>query len=101
MTLQKYLSELSDPDAPIDHPGLIQLAGLTNSEVLELMSVWTRIPANRRSQILQWMFELAEDNLELDFAAVYRACLRDEDDSVRAKAARAGASVPVGTARLM
>jgi HEAT repeat protein len=34
------------------------------------------------------MTELIEDNLDLDFASVFRACLRDKDDQVRAKAAR-------------
>ncbi len=88
MTLQQYVSELSDPDASIDHPGLLQLSSLSNAEVREVMSVWSGISTQRRCEILQWLTELADDNLKLDFTAVYRACLRDMDDDVRANAAR-------------
>ena len=88
MTLDQYLSELSDPEASIDHPGLFRLSGLSNAQVREVMSAWSGISAVRRGELLKWMIDLADDNLELDFTAVYRACLRDTDDNVRANAAR-------------
>jgi len=67
---------------------LLQLSGLAGPEIIELMGVWSTIPTERRREIVDRMTELVEDNLDLDFASVFRACLRDKDDQVRAKAAR-------------
>ena len=88
MTLDNYFSELTDPETVINHSGLLQLSGLAGSEIIELLGVWSTIPTERRREIVDRMVELVEDNLDLDFASVFRACLRDKDDQVRAKAAR-------------
>ena len=88
MTLDNYFSELTDPEIVIKHAGLLQLSGLAGSEIIELLGVWSTIPTERRREIVDRMVELVEDNLDLDFASVFRACLRDKDDQVRAKAAR-------------
>ena len=88
MTLDNYFSELTDPEIVIKQSGLLQLSGLAGSEIIELLGVWSTIPTERRREIVDRMTELVEDNLDLDFASVFRACLRDKDDQVRAKAAR-------------
>lgn len=88
MTLESYLTDLTKKPDPINHQGLLQLSGLSNAEVLEVVSSWPRIALERRREILERMIDLAADNLELDFAAVFRACLNDTDDQVRAWAAR-------------
>lgn len=88
MTLENYLSELTDESKTINHAGLLQLSNLSNPEVLELASVWPRIPPIQRQEMLERMTELASDNLELDFAPVFKSCLIDTDDQVRAWAVR-------------
>lgn len=88
MALENYLSELTDESKTINYAGLLQLSNLSNPEVLELASVWPSIPPVRRQEMLERMTELASDNLELDFAPVFKACLIDTDDQVRAWAAR-------------
>ena len=88
MTLDNYFSELTDPEIVIKHAGLLQLSGLAGPEIIELSGLWSTIPTERRREIVDRMTELVEDNLDLDFASVFRACLRDKDDQVRAKAAR-------------
>lgn len=88
MTLDNYFSELTDPEIVIKHSGLLQLSGLAGPEIIELLGLWSTIPTERRREIVDRMTELVEDNLDLDFASVFRACLRDKDDQVRAKAAR-------------
>ena len=88
VTLDNYFSELTDPEIVIKQSGLLQLSGLAGSEIIELLGVWSTIPTERRREIVDRMTELVEDNLDLDFASVFRACLRDKDDQVRAKAAR-------------
>ena len=88
MTLDNYFSELTDPETVIKHSGLLQLSGLAGPEIIELLGMWSTIQTERRREIVDRMIELVEDNLDLDFASVFRACLRDKDDQVRAKAAR-------------
>ena len=88
MTLDNYFSELTDPEIVIKHSGLLQLSGLAGPEIIELLGLWSTIPTERRREIVDRMTELVEDNLDLDFASVFRACLRDKDGQVRAKAAR-------------
>ena len=88
MTLDNYFSELTDPEIVIKHSGLLLLSGLAGPEIIELLGLWSTIPTERRREIVDRMVELVEDNLDLDFASVFRACFRDKDDQVRAKAAR-------------
>ena len=88
MTLENYLEELTQKPDPVNQMGLLQLSSLSNEEVLDLVSQWPRIPLERRRDMLETMIDLAADNLELDFASVFRACLNDTDDQVRAWAAR-------------
>jgi HEAT repeat protein len=88
LTLDNNFSELTDTSTTINHAGLLQLSGLGSSEIVELMGIWPTIPTDRRRDIVDRMTELADDNLDMDFASVFRACLRDRDDEVRAKAAR-------------
>ena len=88
MTLEKYLAELGVGDMPPSHSGLLQLSGLTPEEVAQFKAAWTSLPQSRRCEILTVLSELSEDNLELDFTAVFRASLTDEDDEVRERATR-------------
>ena len=88
MTLERIVADLSDPDAQIRHTDLVQLSGLSRVEVMSVISGWTNIRPERRRDLLDRMSELAGDNIELDFTALFRACLRDGEASVRASAAR-------------
>ena len=88
MTLEQAMGDLGDPDAPIRHTDLTQLAGLPRARVGAVMASLSRAPAERRRELLDRMSELADNNIELDFTAVFRACLRDKDADARARAAR-------------
>ena len=87
MTLELVVDDLGDPDGPIRHTDLVQLSGLSRAGVLEVMSALAKTPVERRRELVDRMTDLVEDNIELDFTAVLRACLRDRDPEVRAKAA--------------
>ena len=88
MTLDLVVDDLGNPDGPIRHTDLTQLSGLSRAGVLEVMSAFAKAPEERRRELVDRMIELAEDNIELDFTAVLRACLRDRDAEVRARAAQ-------------
>ena len=86
MTLEKFLSELGEDSKPPRHSGLLLLSGLTSDEVAQFKAVWTALPQSRKCETLSSLSELSEDNLELDFSAVFRASLTDADDEVRQRA---------------
>ena len=88
MTAAQVIVELRDSASPIRHRSLIQLSGLSLTSVRDMMPSWNEIDANRRRELLDRMVELADDNIELDYSTLFRACLHDEDEGVRARAAR-------------
>ncbi len=88
MSLTSLLADLADPSQPLRSVALAGLSALDRDGVAEFRSAWASLPAERRRQILARLTELAEDNIELDFDAVYFAGLADEDANVRALAVR-------------
>ncbi len=65
------------------HTELVELSNITQSDLAVFRQAWTSIPAERRQDIATRLVELAEDNAELAFNAVFRMLLRDEDAEVR------------------
>ena len=88
MTQEQVISELADTDKPIRHSDLRRFSGLSRTEAASAMGAWRRIPPERRRQALDRMIELADDDIEMDFAGILRACLRDPDAGARERAAR-------------
>lgn len=88
MTLEKFVIELGDETQPLKHSGLLQLSGLASDDLFEFKSAWIQLPEPRKREILIKLVELGEDNLELDFGAIFRASLTDDSDEVREHAAR-------------
>ena len=88
MTLEAYIAELGDESSPVKRSGLLQLSSLTRDDAREFRSYWRRVGRERRREVLAALVELSEDNLELDFTAIFRACLSDECEVVREQATR-------------
>jgi len=85
--LERYLAELNDLSKPLLTAKLVDLSDLFPEEAEVFLREWPGIDAERRRQIAGRLADLAEDNLELDFDVVFRACLDDADGEVRAQAA--------------
>lgn len=88
MMQKQAISELADPNKPIRHSDLRLFSGLSRSDAASVAVSWRRIPPERRRTALERMIELADDDLEMDFTGVLRACLRDPDAGARERAAR-------------
>ena len=84
--LDKYLESLTDVRSKLSTSGLQRLSGLFPQQVRAFKQFWPQIPVERRRRIVRALVELAEDNVELDFQAVFRALLDDPDEEVRAEA---------------
>ena len=87
-SLREFVAELGDDEQPVKAGGLVQLSHLTEDEHREFVDAWPRIATQRRRQIVTWLVELTEDNVDLDFDAVLLSCLPDADAVVRAEAVR-------------
>ena len=86
MTLEHFLQKLGKDAKPPSYSALLQLSGLSPDEVAEFKGAWASVPQLQKRETLGRLVELCEDNLELDFSGVFRACLNDLDEDVREKA---------------
>ncbi len=84
--VEKIITGLAREDSPLLNSELIELSNLSLEEMNSFESSWPAIGTERRRQIMDRLVELAEDNLELNFDAIFKSCLKDGDDEVRAKA---------------
>ncbi|MFC1958440.1 HEAT repeat domain-containing protein [Chloroflexota bacterium] len=86
LPIKKTIVELGNSDTSLLNSRLTELSSL-NSEELEFFErSWPAIEPKRRRQIVHRLVELVEDNLELNFDAIFKYCLKDQDDEVQSKA---------------
>ena len=83
MVLESYLQELTDLARPLAFSRLAQLSALEADDVTLLRSIWPQIDLGRRRQIVRQLLDLAEDNVDMNFDAVFITGLEDEDAEVR------------------
>lgn len=88
LELDQYLAELADPCSSFMVSGLARLSGLEREGIAQLHRVWSTIPVERRRRLLRDAAELAEDNVGLNFDALFLEALGDEDAEVRLLAIR-------------
>lgn len=88
MTLEDFMGTLANEDAAPKNSSLLQLSGLDSEQLFAFRSGWIGLSTSRKRDVLTRLIDLGEDNLELDFIPIFRACLRDEDDEVRETATK-------------
>ena len=88
MAPKRKFEDLGDENKSLRHSSLLQLSGLLSEDAVGFMTAWASLSRARKHDILSRVVQLGEDNPELDFSTVFRACLRDRDDGVRERAAR-------------
>ncbi|MBI4311398.1 MAG: HEAT repeat domain-containing protein [Chloroflexi bacterium] len=86
MMLESYLQELVQLNTTPKHAQLVNLSGLTNEELDAFVRWWPSVPVERRRLITEWLVSVAEDNVDLDFNAIFKRSLEDPDAQVREKA---------------
>lgn len=84
--LREALALLAEKSAAIAFSDLYALSDLTGDRLLMLRAVWETLPAERRRRLMQALVELAEASFQVNFDAIFRHCLQDPDDEVRALA---------------
>lgn len=80
--LEALLGRLAAGDRPASAQ-LTLLSDLSKSETAMVGERWPLLPVEARRSALERMIELAEDNVDLDYSALGRIALNDEDSEVR------------------
>jgi len=88
MPLESDLEEIADENKRLSANQLKNFSDLEGAGVLALSETWPDISMMRRLSIVRDLNELARDNVELNFHAVFKVALSDEEPYVRAAAIR-------------
>ena len=89
MSYKSYLRELADPAKPLAVSKLTDLSSMGPEEASAFLNAWLEMELERRQHLIQALIDLVEDNVELNFDAVFFIALGDIDAEVR-KSAIAG-----------
>jgi HEAT repeat protein len=88
VSLDTYLEELADPTKPLAVSKLINVSNMGPEETSTFLNVWLELAHERRQRLLRALVELAEDDVELNFDAVFMVALGDRDADLRRDAIR-------------
>ena len=80
MSFQQFIEVIADPDSPLSEAPFHEASDPSPGELAEFARVCDAMHEDRRREVLTAMVEQAEENLELDFTAIFRQCLDDDDD---------------------
>ncbi len=83
LDIVKKLAEAEGSPSAVE---VARLSGLSASDLDEFRKAWTAVSTERRRAILQIAVQLAEHDVEMDFGQIFKLCLSDPDESVRATA---------------
>ena len=83
MSDDSYLEKLADPAEPLVASKLTELSAMGPEEVSSFLNSWQEMAPDRRRRLIQMLIDLAEDNVELAFDAVFFIALGDSEAEVR------------------
>ena len=80
MSFQELIEIIADPSTPLADAPFHEVSDPSPGELAEFVQVCDTLNEDRRCEVVAVMVEQAEENLELDFTAIFRQCLKDDDD---------------------
>ncbi len=88
MTTQEppNLQQFFDAKEPINSAKLVQLSGLEAAQVEEVKGYWQAAPVFRKEALVDQMLTLIEDNVDMDFTAIFRLALDEPNSDIVVKA---------------
>jgi hypothetical protein len=84
--LKDILKQLGRGKEAIPFSQLYALSDLTRDQMDEFRTTWVTLPTAQRRRLIHAMVDLAETSFQVNFDAIFRHCLADPDDEVRALA---------------
>lgn len=86
MSLEKCLQHITEDDAALSYPLLVEVSDLSQEELGRFARAWHKVSPARKREVVDGLVEMSEDSTELDFSALLKLCLKDSDEEVRNKA---------------
>ncbi len=83
MSFETLIEELTDPARPLAVSKLVGLSGMSAEEASRFRNVWQELDDRRRLWLIHELVDLVEDNVELNFDAVFFVALADTDPDAR------------------
>lgn len=80
MSFEFFLENVSDPTGHISAVDFYEISDLSPEELGQFASAWYLLSIERQREIATTLVDLAEDNPELDFTAIYKLCLKGDDE---------------------
>ncbi len=80
MAIEVFIEAIDDESAPLSDAPFHEASDLSPSEVAEFARACLDMDEGRRREVVTALVEQAEENLEMDFTAIFRRCLQDDDD---------------------
>ncbi len=88
MSIEEIVRELSESAEQLSAKKLSELSTLSDESSKLFEQAWPEINLQRRLHVIEALIDLAEDNVEMNFDAVYVIALKDRDPEVRRQAIR-------------
>lgn len=88
MDFEEYLDEVSDGAKRLQVSKLQRLSNLNPGQAEQLQARWPRLDVRRRRRIVQSLVDLTEDDVNLNFDAVFLRGITDDDPDVRLESVR-------------
>ena len=86
MSLESCLEHIADSDTDLSYPALTDLSDLSPAELGRFARSWVKVLAERKCKVIGALVEMAEDNPDLEFSAIFKLGLKDSDRAVRERA---------------
>lgn len=86
MSFESDLADIGDLTKQPSATQLVNFSELDDIELAQFREAWPAIEPGRRLSILTQLTELAADNVDLNYDAIYKIALRDEEAEIRAAA---------------
>ena len=82
MSFELFLETVSDPTYDLPLSEFHEVSDLSPEELGQFAKSWLLLPMERQREIVSTMVELAEQNTELDFTAIFKMCLKVSEEEV-------------------
>jgi len=82
----QVVEHLKDDSHRLPADDLYEFSDLDQGEVAALEAAWPEVSLERRQALIEDLSEIGEANYEVDFQAVYRLAMEDEESGVRSRA---------------
>jgi HEAT repeat protein len=84
--LKELMDEFGDKPGALPFSRLYSFSDLAGKRLADFFATWDTLPTMQRLRLVEALVELAEASFQVNFDAIFRHCLADPDERVRATA---------------